>query len=350
MFNACKIISKNIYICIPENIDSKDNRADVVNTDTSFFPSAVPESPFAIMQFGASASTYDPQQGQLNPLSWHSHFSKQSQRPSMQASSNRNMSVVISVGPSKEPVPLVKYHYLDPSQLESSMELNSDLIGESKAIQKGFAEFVLQICSLLEKSPGADVERVRLSLSYQNCETQPPIEIYASSSAVTKAKTIPGLLTALSRQASWFNYELISHMAKEFCGERGQKLVESYEQQLRSFFRKLVLHCPPFVNGDQKMLEGFETMEMKVSWNLQACMLQDVAIFKGTVCRLLGLNTRFLVLKSIGDQQFQLSWAIPSAAVRHVFNQASLKPEAFAKENVDSVQVADNFVDFKVCN
>lgn len=335
-----------------DNIKYKETSDTILSSDVAFFPSAVPESPFTstvTMQFGASASTHDPTQGQLNPLSWHSHFSKELQRPEQTSCNtyNPNMSVVISIGPSKEPVPLVRYKSLDES---CKTEPNSDLILESKAIQKGFADFVLQVCNLLETSPGIDIEKVRLSLSYRNCDTDPALEIFSASSAVVQAKHIPGLLTALSRCTSWFNYELISNMAKEFCGEEGQRLVDGYEQLLKRFFQKLVFHCPPFANGDQKTLEGFETIEMKVDWNLQACVLQDVAIFKGTMCSLLELNPRFLLLKSVGEKEFQLSWAIPSVAVHRVLNNVSRKTEAFKKEKVDSVKVAENFVDFKVCD
>lgn len=62
---------------------------------------------------------------------------------SVKTESKREMAVILSIGPSREPVPLMRY----------DGETSHDLIIKSKHIQTNFSNLILNVCSLLADSP-----------------------------------------------------------------------------------------------------------------------------------------------------------------------------------------------------
>ena len=254
---------------------------------------------------------------------------------------------------SKEPVPLMKYEYLNPSRhnWKEVEKLRCTLVKESKAIRRQFTDFILNVCELLESIPTATVEKVKLSLQYMGYSKNPPNRrrhhsIFGSKSSVARATSFAGLLSALHEYASWFNYDLISYIAERFGGEDGKKLVQLYESQLRKYFQRLVFQCPPFSANEQKLPRGFEELEVKVDWDFRTCSIQDVVIFKNTLSSLLDIEPSSFILKTVEEGCVQLTWAIPASVIPRTIIQTSSKAKALSKEGVLSMRLGSKVIDF----
>ena len=256
---------------------------------------------------------------------------------------------------SNEPVQLMRYEYLK-SPHQSYRDLNNlvcSLVRESKAVRSNFAGFVLRVCDLLENSK-VPVEKVRLSLQYLGCFKHQPnarCQIFDGTSAISRADSITNLLGALHECSSWFNYNLVAYIAKSFGGAEGERLVEAYESQLRTYFKRLVIHCPPPSSDESHIPGGFEALEVIVDRDFRTCSLQDVAIFKSTLSTLLGLKPSVFILRAIDEVQLdgvrtKMMWSIPDCAIPYTIGQATSKTAEFTREGACSMRVGMKVLDF----
>ena len=241
---------------------------------------------------------------------------------------------------SKEPVALMRYECLSSPahRCRTSENLRCTLVRESKAIRRHYTDFVLDVSDLLERCPTVTVDEVRLCLLLFGC--------YRShdSCPLAQAASIAGILAALFEYNSWFNYDLVSYLAKRFGGNEGRRLVRAYETQLTQYFQKLVFHCPPFSQNEEVAPRGFEQMEITINWDFETCSLQDVAILKSTLCRLLQLQPQALLLRAV-DDSCRIGWALPVEAVPRVIQRIAAQTEAFAKADVLSLRVGAKVLD-----
>ena len=236
--------------------------------------------------------------------------SKSTQNP------GNEMALVITIGPSKEPAPLMRYEFHSlASKSMTNEQTNHELIMRSKSIQSKFSDLIFGICSLLQSSYAADIEKLRMWLSYQSCsQSAQSLQAFDSDSDALKAKSIPALILSLKCYTSWYNYGLIADIAKKFCGDKGSALVEAYEDELQLYLKTLIIHCPPLFPDHDNSTKALSCFEVDVEWNPSTSFLEDIAIFKSTLCKLCNLDPRFLVITTINATDFRMSWAIPKAA------------------------------------
>lgn len=256
---------------------------------------------------------------------------------------------------SNEPVQLMKYEYLiSPHQSYRDLsDIACTLVRESKMVRNNFADFVLRVCDMLEKSQ-VPVEKVRLSLQYLGCyehQLGAQCQIFDGTSAISTANSINNLLSALHECSSWFNYSLVAYIAKHFGGDEGERLVEAYESQLKSYFKRLIFQCPPFSSDESHIPGGFEALEVIVDRDFRTCSLQDVAIFKFTLSTLLGLRPSVFILRAIDEIQLdgartRMSWSIPACTIPYTIGQATSKTDEFAREGACSMRVGMKILDF----
>ncbi len=258
-------------------------------------------------------------------------------------------------GLSHEPVQLVKYESVVSSSTGKDRKGIENvcvfLVRESKAIRRSFADFVLNVCELLESSPTATTQKIQLALQYLGnpsavlTRNSPKRPAFDARSSVTKATSIPGLLSALTECSSWFNYELVSYLAQRFGGEAGQTLALRYEAQLRKYFQRLVFHCPPF-SSERCLPHGFEELTIMVDWDLKNSSLQDISIFKSTVCRLLDVQPCAFVLRSVHEIPAQLTWGVPSTYLPRAVSNAMSNPVILSDVGVLSMTLGSKVIDF----
>ncbi len=257
-------------------------------------------------------------------------------------------------GFSREPVQLMRYEclYSGGARRKEMESHRVALVRESKAIRRQFTDFVLNVCELLENSPAATVQKIKLSLQYLGNpytvlpKKVPRHPVFDARSSVTKANTIPGLLSALRECSSWFNYDIVSYLAQRFGGGEGKQLSQLYEAQLKAYFQRLVFHSPPFSSDEQCPLHGFEELTVMVDWDLRVCSIQDIAIFKSALCRLLDIQPCAFVLRSVNEAPAQLTWGIPSGYLPQAVSKAMSNANAFSEEGVQSMKVGSKVIDF----
>ena len=300
--------------------------------EMNYFPSAVPDSPVQIPNHQSGSF--------LSPESTDS--------PGRQSSSTTGeMAVVISIGPSREPLPLMRYEFFSSTGKGTPSKEGADyeLIVKSKLIQSKFSNLVLGICSLLQGSSTAYLEKLQMWLSLQSCsQAAQALRAFGESSDVMRAKTIPTVISSLRCYMSWYNYGLVADIAKQFCGIKGDVLVREYEAELKEYFKMLILHCPPLFPDNSECTTGaVDLLEVKVGWEVSTAVLEDIAIFKHTLCQLCDLDPRFLVIRGISTTNFQMSWAFPSVAREIKLNSDTL----YHKSKVHTLKMSDFQLDLR---
>lgn len=319
-------------------MDSVSSSSLHENNHLDYFPSAVPES---LSSVGASkivseSSLTFPHGGGL----------------SGKTESKENVAVILTVGPSREPVPLMRYEFHKSSNAGRSTidgETSHDLIIKSKLIQTKFSNLVLDICSLLQDSPSTYIGKLQMWLSFQSCsKSVQSLQAFDNESDAFKVKAIPDFISSLRCYTSWYNYSLIADIAKHFCPNKGTVLVRAYETELKDYLQKLILHCPPvFPNHEEGFQTQSELLEMKVGgWEASTAVLEDLALFKHTLCQLCDLDPRFLVLREINVTSFKMTWAVPKSARGMLENVVRLKSDTLHHENnVQTIKMGDLEID-----
>lgn len=314
-------------------MDSVSTSSQQEKSSLDYFPSAVPESPVQVTSGSPPELTDFPNRN----------------------SSTSEMAVVISIGPSREPLPLMRYEFYNSTPgkgtcISSKEGADYELIVKSKLIQSKFSNLVLGICSLLQGSTTAYLEKLQMWLSFQSCsQAAQALRAFSDCSDVMRAKTIPAVISSLRCYMSWYNYGLVADIAKQFCGIKGEVLVGEYEAELKEYFKRLILHCPPLFPDNSDCTAGtVDSLEVKVGWEASTAVLEDIAIFKHTLCQLCDLDPRFLVIRSISTTNFQMSWAFPSVAREKIRRAIQLNSDTlYHKSKVHTLKMSDFQLDLR---
>ena len=244
-------------------------------------------------------------------------------------------------GASNEPLPLMNYKYLDSQGKE---KLRVKLASESRKMLENFTTFVIDVCSLLQ-SKSASSDQIQLALQYRLGSIDDVIRRRIDeASRVDEAKRIPLLLRIAEPFTSWYNYDLIAYLAKHFGGKDGEALVSKYEDQIQSYFKKLVFECPPF-SSIQKVPNGFDECVVKVHWNYQECTIQDLTILKEKLSSFLEHDPNLLILKTINEGCILFSWIVPATAVPAFQQNLLLEKSNLAKERIVSFKIGTEVIE-----
>ena len=88
-------------------------------------------------------------------------------------------------------------------------------------------------------------------------------------------------------------------------------LIKSYEDKLRSYFKRLVYETPAFSSLDE-FPEEFEDLVVKLDWDFHKVTIQDITILKEKLCKLLKQpDPSLFILKSIEEGCVEVTWVIP---------------------------------------
>lgn len=244
-------------------------------------------------------------------------------------------------GASNEPLPLMNYKYLDSPAKE---KLRVKLASESRKMLENFTTFVIDVSSLLQ-SKSVSSDQVQLALQYRLGSIDDTMRRRIDeASEVDEARRIPHLLRIAEPFSSWYNYDLIAYIAKCFGGKDGEALVSKYEDQLQSYFKKLVYECPPF-SSIQKVPNGFDECVVKVHWNYRECTVQDLTILKEKLSNFLEHDPNLLILKTIDEGCILFSWIVPVTAVPAFQENVLLEKSNLAKERIVSFKIGAEVIE-----
>ena len=242
----------------------------------------------------------------------------------------------INQGASNEPVPFLNYKLLKEKK-GLSEALRVKLAVESRRMLEHFTSFCICVGDLLQ-SKGVTTDRVRALLQYRLGSKN--IGDF-SMKQVTEARTIHNLLCAAEPFVSWFNYDLIAFLAKELGDREGMMVVADYEAKFQQYLQRLVFESPPF-SAIKSIPSGFEELAVKLEWNFEEIIIQDITIFKGKLCEFLGHSDPSLfILKSVEEGCVVLTWLFPSSIVETALADIS-------KNEVALLTVYPNIVYFRV--
>ena len=309
----------------------------------NYFPSAVLESPSTeasqVIESPALCS-FQPPKSTKDSLSKEIGLQLKTK-----TSVTDNMTVVLSIGPSKEPVPLLRYEFYNSSSHEQI--IYDELIMRSKSIQTMFSDLVLNVCSILLESSEICIERLQLWLSFQNCtKSAQGLQAFDKESDAFKTKTIPAFISSLHCYSSWYNYHLIASIAEKFCGSKGSALMITYESELKKFFQSLILHCPPLFPDGEDFTHDVNLLEVKIKgWQASTALLEDISLFKHALCKLCNLDHRFLVIRKIDANDFKMVWAVPRTAIDKI--RKSIKQNSDFKSDLRAIKIRDFEVDLQ---
>ena len=235
----------------------------------------------------------------------------------------------------------MNYKYLDSQGKE---KLRVKLASESRKMLENFTTFVVDVCSLLQ-SKSASSDQIQLALQYRLGSIDDVIRRRIDeASGVDEAKRIPLLLRIAEPFTSWYNYDLIAYLAKHFGGKDGEALISKYEDQIQSYFKKLVFECPPF-SSIQKVPNGFDECVVKVHWNYQECTIQDLTILKEKLSSFLEHDPNLLILKTIDEGCILFSWIVPATAVPAFQQNLLLEKSNLAKERIVSFKIGTEVIE-----
>lgn len=232
----------------------------------------------------------------------------------------------VNPGASNEPLPLLNYKFLKGNDGPSE-KLRVQLAVESRHMLEQFTTFCIHVGDMLQKK-GVTTDRVRTLLQYRLGSKNIG---ETSMKQVTEARTIHSLLCAAEPFVSWFNYDLISFLAKELGGEEGSALIADYESRFQKYLQRLIFESPPF-SSIKSIPSGFEELAVKLDWNFEEVTIQDITIFKAKLCELLGQSDpSIFILKSVEEGCVLLTWLVPESIVDHTMAGIENNAEALLK-------------------
>ena len=237
----------------------------------------------------------------------------------------------------------MKYRpYLETPEKE---KLRMTLATESRKMLEKFTTFVVNVSGVL-RSESANIEDVQLALQARLGRRN--IDEHLEKK-IDDTKSFSGLLKAAMPFSSWYNYDLIAYLAKQFGGQNGESLVETYKAELQSYLKRLVFECPPF-SSIEKAPNGFEEMVVKLDETYVECTVQDITILKEKLCDLLGRDDpNTFILKSIEEGCVQVTWIFPRNHTDALYSKAALVKSALARDlNVIHLRIGTKMLSVQV--
>ncbi len=128
------------------------------------------------------------------------------------------------------------------------------------------------------------------------------------TSDLREAKSVTSLLLALLHNHTWYNYSDFKFFATHFGKKDGEKLVASYEKQLKDHVKKRVLR--------RKIPKKAGMLVVKLNW--QRYTEQDIVDFRNTLAWALKRDAEEFVLKFVGDGCIELVFVVPADLCDHI--------------------------------
>ena len=175
---------------------------------------------------------------------------------------------------------------------------------EDKKIREHYAQFMLELQRLLEEKKS----RVNDIKVFFNCLQR---DDKALTVDMRKANSIPSFMQSLSRTQSWWDFKISSTIARRFGGDKGIKLVESYEAKLKVHLLKRITLKLPIVGRASEIV-------VKIDRDYKKYTEESFGEFRDTLSRLLQLDPLDFVFLYAEEGCIKLTFLFSSFYINHV--------------------------------
>ena len=185
---------------------------------------------------------------------------------------------------------------LEPSNPDSQQYVQDKCETDKldKEVLVDYARFVVEVTKLLQQRR-IDVEVLILACSCLNEGDDLPCDI-------RKASSIRSLAEAIQKNQTWYNYWIFEFFATYFGEKEGEKLVTSYEGQLKHNVEQRI--------KTQEVPK--EASNLVVKLEREKYSEQDIVNIRNMLAKVLKRDTREFVLKDVKEGCVELVYIIPS--------------------------------------
>ena len=127
---------------------------------------------------------------------------------------------------------------------------------------------------------------------------------------IREANNITSFVQVLRQHQTWFNYGYLKFLATHFGGKKGERLVKSYEGQLKQNVKQRV--------KAEKVPKKASRLVVKLNWKKYND--QDIVDFRNMLARVLKRGPHEFVLKSVREGCVELVYIIPSDLCESIRN------------------------------
>ena len=233
--------------------------------------------------------------------------------------------------------PTVKDTDIDFDQGEGTLER------ETEHMRRMFAGLICEVINSIKK---AKVEVKTLSTFLQQIE---PIEAALvkarCSSLVFTAEVVQSIENGdidnvfnreLKHYYSWFNFDLIEDIIKEFC-----KKDDDVKEKLTKYKKKMKKYCKnrlcQFPNTRDRFGEynvNTKLCVFKIDKKWSTMRFSELNIIKSIICDVLKLKQVVLFLQAVGKGCVELTFSIPKRVAELVFPPLSAQVEELEKQGI----------------
>ena len=231
------------------------------------------------------------------------------------------------------------FPYLNLSGLNhhQQRELQGKLRLESQEIMIQFQELVsATIKSLIRRnvSPKKLLSHVMTLGAFGPVfkETQVPVFCHRFKE-LKAAKTIDEIFLVINDYFSFFNYQLIEHIIKEFGTRNDKTMLQKYKKEFDQYAKRRIFECPPEFGPviDADCADVF----VKIDSHYKYCTVSQIEMFRQRLSKILHVSPQgILHLCRIDEGCWQLMLQVPSFVQHEVFPLSREQEKALSAESV----------------
>ena len=211
------------------------------------------------------------------------------------------------------------FPFLDCSKIdpEDKKDLEWHLLQDYRKILKSYARLENSLINSLESR---EVNIEKLDNFVWNLVEPPQTQ---QQKKVEKAETVTAIFIRVRPHKSFFNYDIVEEVSKEFGTPADKKLVAEYVAALNEYCKRSVFEVPPVFIHNASERNDCKQFAFKYTPG-NPVTLGDVQIIRRKIASILGINVRLLKLCSIEKGCVKMVFLVPEF-VLEIINSISVK-------------------------
>ena len=222
------------------------------------------------------------------------------------------------------------FPYLDYSSLTGNerLVLEAKLLDDTKRMVRLFADTELAIISSLESK----------NVSVSNLKTYAGnfVRMLGSDEDIDRLErsvNMGDVFFALHRFKSFFNYEVVESIVKQFGSDEDRQLMGEYVSQFNKFCERNVFEVPPNIFHDSEPKPGDKMFSVKLTKEGRA-LLGDVVAMRKKIADILNIEVVALQLCCITDGCICLMFLISAFVAEKIFPLSESQISSLSKIDV----------------
>ena len=222
------------------------------------------------------------------------------------------------------------FPFLDMSALEddAKVDLEQRLISDTRKMVFKFADWTLFLKrSLVDRAiPINEIADSVLSLEAFTEDIGHKLLMKEDESTIRKAESIPVIFLTLRAYISFFNYEIMEHLAKHHGSPDDHSMLEEYLTAFNAFCHRSVFEVPPNVYSSKSRTDC-KVFAVKCTERV-ATTLEGVRGVRGKIADVLGLRACSLQLCSVVKGCMELHFILSTAVANRILPVSPAKQRA----------------------